>query len=93
MENDQGTSTPKRLAQITLVEKSVHHLSPGEATFEQAAQTWYVGCPGENCGVSNLRGHQVTYNEAEKMLTVSPSILCYGCGAHYFIEHNQIRWC
>lgn len=81
-----------RLTQVTIVEKSVHKLLPGEATYEQATQGWYVGCPSENCGVANLRGHHVTYDELSGMLTVSPSILCYGCNAHYFIEQNKIRW-
>lgn len=81
----------ERLSQIMIVEKSVHKLSPGEATFEQASQTWYIGCPGGHRGAGSLAGHDVTYDEVAQLLTVSPSILC-GCGAHYFIERNQIRW-
>lgn len=81
-----------QITQITIVEKSVHELLPGEATHEIATGNWYLGCPGEQCGVSNLGGHTVTYNEQAKVLTVSPSILCYGCGSHYFVEQNKIRW-
>jgi hypothetical protein len=81
----------ERLTQVTIVEKSVHELLPAEATYEQASQTWYMGCPAEDCGVANLSGHHVSYDEEAKSLTVSPSILC-GCGAHYFVEQNQIRW-
>lgn len=82
----------ERLAQITLVEKEVHKLLPGEATYAAKHQTWFIGCPGENEGIGSLAGHDVTYDEQAKSLTVSPSILC-GCGAHYFVERNQIRWC
>ena len=82
----------ERLTQITLVEKEVHKLLPGEATYASKHQTWFIGCPSDDCGVGNLAGHDVAYDEQAKLLTVSPSILC-GCGAHYFVERNQIRWC
>lgn len=81
----------ERLTHITLVEKGVHQLLPGEVTFEQASQAWYIGCPGGHEGAGNLAGHQITFDEQAKELTVSPSILCHWCGAHYFVEHNQIR--
>jgi hypothetical protein len=82
----------ERLTQITVVDKPTHKLLPGEAYYNTERQTWFVGCPSENCGIGNLANHQATYDEASKQLTISPSILC-GCGAHYFIENNQIRWC
>lgn len=79
------------VSQIMLVEKAVHHLLPGEATYSEPHHAWLVGCPG--CGgIANLAGHTVTYDEDAKTLTAAPSILC-GCGAHYVVEHNQIRWC
>ena len=81
----------ERLTQITIVEKAIHKLLPGEATCSIERQAWFVGCPSENCGIGNLANHQASYDEATKILTVSPSILC-GCGAHYFIVNNQIRW-
>lgn len=82
----------ERLTQITVVSKGVHQLLPGEASYIKEHHTWYLGCPAPHCGVANLANHDVTYDEQSHLLTVSPSILC-GCGAHYFIEHNQIRWC
>lgn len=82
----------ERLTEITLVEKPVHKLLPGEVTHDTDTQNWYIGCPSEGCGIGNLGAHEVSYDEAEKLLTVSPSILCHGCGAHYFVEHNAIRW-
>lgn len=81
-----------RLTQIMLVEKEVHKLLPGEATYSEMHHAWLVGCPLTKHDINNLANHDVTYDDQTKMLTVSPSILC-GCGAHYFIEHNQIRWC
>jgi hypothetical protein len=83
----------ERLTQVTVVTKSVHTLRAGEMTHETRAdqsQCWYIGCPQCSPGVGNLGFHTVT--EDEQGITVSPSILC-GCGAHYFIERNQIRWC
>lgn len=82
----------EQLTQFTIVEKEVHKLLPGEATYAVAHQTWFMGCPSDDCGVGSLAGHDVTYDEQAKVLTASPSILC-GCGAHYFIEQNHIRWC
>ncbi len=81
----------ERLTQITIVDKELHELRPGEVTHDKDHQTWFIGCPANNCGVGSLAGHTVTYDEEAKLLTVSPSILC-GCGAHYFVECNQIRW-
>jgi hypothetical protein len=75
-----------------LVEKSVYQLLPGEVTYDKVAHAWYIGCPSGNCGIGNLGGHDITHDEVAGDFTVSPSILC-GCGAHYFVEHNQIRWC
>lgn len=82
---------PERLTHITLVEKGVHELQPGEMTLYPVNHCWYIGCPGPNCGgKGNLGNHTVAQNGSD--ITVSPSILC-GCGAHYFVERNQIRWC
>ncbi len=81
----------ERLTQITLVEKEVHKLLSGEATYSEMHHAWLLGCPSSDCGVGNLAGHDVTYDEVAKQLTVSPSILC-GCGAHYFVKQNQIQW-
>jgi hypothetical protein len=80
-----------RITQVTIVNKEVHRLEPGEATYDTGA--WFIGCPsnsGLHGDIGNLAGHEVTYDGVT--LTVSPSILC-GCGAHYFVERNQIRWC
>jgi hypothetical protein len=80
----------ERLMQITVVDKQeIHKLLPGEMTLYALNHCWYIGCPSENCGAGNLGGHTVIQDE--NGITVSPSILC-GCGAHYFVEHNQIRW-
>ncbi len=81
----------EQLTQIALVEKEVHKLLPGEVTYASRHQTWFIGCPSDDCGVGSLAGHEVTYDEQAKLLTVSPSILC-GCGAHYFVVGNRIRW-
>lgn len=87
------TQQEERRRRITLVEKSVHQLLSGEATYERASGAWYVGCPsGRHEGAGNLGGHTVTYDEQAGTLTVSPSVLC-GCGAHSFIVENEIRWC
>lgn len=82
----------ERIERVTVVEKLVHKLAPGEATFEEATKTWYVGCPGERCGIANLGNHTVSYDAVAREITVVPSILCYSCGSHYFIERNAIRW-
>jgi hypothetical protein len=79
----------ERLTQITFVEKEPHKLLPGEVTYASKHQTWFIGCPGCE-GLGSLAGHEVTY-KATGELTASPSILC-DCGAHYFVERNQIRW-
>lgn len=86
----------EKLTHITLVEKPSHKLLPGEATrnnvtYNSDRKDWLVGCPSGNGCIANLMGHSSTYDQANGLLTISPSILC-GCGAHYFIEHNQIRW-
>lgn len=82
-----------RLTKITIVDKAVHLLLPGEATFYELNHTWYVGCPGEAChGIANLANHLVMHDKTTTYMSVTPSILC-GCGAHYFIEQNKIRWC
>lgn len=80
----------KKPTHITIVEKGVHELQPGEMTLYPVNHCWYIGCPNFDCGGAGfLREHTVTQNGSD--LTVSPSILC-GCGAHYFVEHNQIRY-
>jgi len=81
----------ERLTQITLVDKELHELLPGEVTHSERHRTWFIGCPSNNCGVGSLAGHTVDYDDVEKSITVSPSILC-SCGAHYFVERNKIRW-
>lgn len=79
----------QRLTQITLDEsKDLLHLAPGEMTCDAARRVWFIGCP--QChGAGSLQNH--TVNAANGVITVSPSILC-GCGAHYFVESNAIRW-
>jgi hypothetical protein len=79
----------QRLTHITITNKEIHKLLPGEAAYNNRCDGWFIGCPGCT-GKGNLTGHAVIY--IDKLLTVSPSVLC-SCGAHYFIEHNQIRWC
>lgn len=80
----------ERLTQFTIVEKEPHMLLASEATYSTLHKAWVMGCPVCS-GLGTLAGHDVTYDEGRGLLTASPSILC-GCGAHYFIEHNQIRW-
>lgn len=82
----------ERLLQITLVEKEAHKLLPGEALYSELHHAWLIGCPMTEGDINNLAAHDVTHDERAGTLTVSPSILC-GCGAHYFIEQNEIRWC
>lgn len=85
LECDTTTKIP---TQITLVEKDIIELLPGEMTSDASKKYWYVGCP--KCKEPGaLSGHTVT--EVDGLVTVSPSLLC-SCSAHYFIEHNQIRW-
>ena len=79
----------RRLTQVTIVDKAIHELQPAEMTYSVERQAWFIGCPSEDCGVGNLAAHEVT--EQDDVITVSPSILC-GCGAHYFVEQNKIRW-
>jgi hypothetical protein len=77
------------------MDKEIHKLLPGEVSFDKRSQAWFIGCPsnsGIDGDIGNLAAHDVTYDDAAKVITVSPSILC-SCGAHYFVEHNQIRWC
>lgn len=90
--------TEQRLTQITMVSKEPHKLCPGEAMYSELHHAWLVGCPNPNCspdpilhGIANLVNHDVT--ESNGIITVSPSILCGRCGAHYFVEQNKIRWC
>ena len=82
----------ERLTQVTLVDKDILELLPGEMTCDARRQYWFIGCPSckEPGGLpSGSTGHTVT--ESDGLVTVSPSILCK-CGAHYFVERNQIRW-
>ena len=79
----------EQLTHVTIVEKQVHKLLPGEVALYTPDQHWYIGCP--KChGLGALAGHTVTKDDTG--ITVSPSILC-GCGAHYFVENSKIRWC
>ena len=79
----------ERMTHITVVEKEPHELLPGEIALYALDQHWYIGCP-ECHGLGALAGHTVTKDNDN--ITVSPSILC-GCGAHYFVEQNNIKWC
>lgn len=80
----------EQLTHITFVKKEIHELQHGEiAQRDGYSDWWFLGCPSCD-GVDNLGDHHVTQNE--QGITVSPSILC-GCGAHYFVEQNKIRWC
>jgi len=78
-----------KMTQIAIVEKEPHELLPGEMTLYTPDHHWYIGCP-ECHGLGALADHTVT--DSNGIVTVTPSILC-GCGAHYFIERSQIRWC
>ncbi len=88
----------ERLIQITIVDKDILDLAPGEMTCDARRKYWFIGCPlcKEPGGLpSGSTGHVVIHHrvtEENDTITVSPSILCK-CGAHYFIENNQIRWC
>lgn len=84
----------ERLTHITIVDKPVHKLLASEATYSVQHKGWLVGCPsndGRAGHINNLSGHDVRFDETTGTLTASPSILC-GCGAHYFIEENRVRW-
>jgi hypothetical protein len=84
----------ERLTQITLVEKDILDLLPGEMTCDTKRQYWFIGCPlcTEPGGLAHGSVHPVhTVTEQDGFVTISPSIRCK-CGAHYFIEHNQIKW-
>jgi hypothetical protein len=79
----------ERLTQVTIVDKDLLELLPGEMTCDAGRKYWFIGCP--TCkGPGALAKHTVT--EHDGLITVSPSILC-GCGAHYFIRQNKIEWC
>jgi len=79
----------ERLTEVTLVEKAILDLLPGEMTRNESRTHWLIGCP-DCSGVGNLSGHTVILMNG--LLSVSPSILC-GCGAHYFVEKSEIKWC
>lgn len=79
----------ERLTQITIVDKAIHELCPGEIVWQATRRCWFIGCPGCT-GAGNLAGHTTTVTGG--FITVSPSILC-GCGAHYFVRQNKIEWC
>ena len=90
--------TEQRLTQIAMVSKEPHRLCPGEAMYSELHHAWLLGCPNPNCspdlilhGIANLGGHAVT--ESNGAITVSPSILCGRCGAHYFVRQSKIEWC
>lgn len=58
------------------------------------------GCGGEShISIKNIGettwtdGWTVTLENDNTVFTSSPSILDRGCGAHFFIEKNKIRWC
>lgn len=91
-----------RLTQVTIIRGEWGNLQPGQMSPTSKPDLWVVCCP--MCGnLGELSNHQVTENE-DQTVTVSPSLVCNGsiykaphtydrCTAHYFIEHNQIRWC
>lgn len=83
-------SSEQRLDHVTIAEdKDLISLAPGEMTSAPSRYSWFICCPQcKGCG--NLGGHTIQKHE-DGTLTVSPSILC-GCGAHYFVERNRIRW-
>jgi len=81
--------TTDKLTEFVIVDKQPHELLPGEMALYIQDNHWYIGCP-QCYGLGTLAGHAVT--KSGDTITVSPSVLC-GCGAHYFIENNKIRWC
>ena len=97
----------ERLTQMTVLRKEANKwgdLQAGEMSpVKESAQPglWIVCCP--LCGsLGELRNHTVIEN-GDGTVTVSPSLICNGsvfhppahyerCKAHYFVDHNQIRW-
>lgn len=89
----------ERLTQVTIIRdaRSFAEYKPGEIgkPFRPKSSHWFISCPG--CGgMENLAEWAVTEHDDETV-SISPSVLCYkgdlSTCAHYFIEHNQIRWC
>lgn len=81
----------QRLQRITIVDKDLLDLAPGEVTCDATRRYWFIGCP--QCKQPGaLSGHQVAESIEGKEITVHPSILC-SCGAHYWVVANEIRWC
>ena len=97
----------ERLMQVTIVRKDAFKygdLQPGQMSPVKDStkpDLWILACPLCS-GLGELRNHSVVENE-DGTVTVSPSLVCNcaiydesgyrDCTAHYFIEHNQIRWC
>ena len=80
----------ERLTHVTIVDKDILDLLPGEMTSDANKKYWFLGCPlCKEPGA--LAGHGIVVQPDTDDITVSPSILCK-CGAHYYVEHNQIRW-
>lgn len=90
--------------QITIAHKDDLELQPSQiirVKGETKPDLWMVCCP--LCGgLGELRTHRITENE-DGTITISPSLVCNGsiykaphtyeqCTAHYFVEHNQIKW-
>lgn len=86
-----------RCNEITVVDKDILGLQPGEITCDAQRKYWFIGCP--ECGVPGGLKHAVDPPGSSRHevlvsdlgITVQPSILC-SCGAHYFIEDSKIRW-
>lgn len=53
---------------------------------------WWVCCPG--CGLVSVASRHTITEHADGTVSFSPSLLCPkpGCGTHYFIERNRIRY-
>lgn len=81
--------TEQRLTQITVVDKDLVDLLPGEMTCDASRKYWYIGCP--QCKEpGSLSDHHITENE--QGVTVSPSLVC-SCSAHFFVRQSKIEWC
>jgi hypothetical protein len=59
---------------------------PGEIVWDEEDQSWWLRCP--NChDTGSLDEHQVVWNNDKP--TVDGSIICEGCGDHYFIKDGE----
>jgi hypothetical protein len=37
--------------------------------------------------------HRWEFKNEDGLISLSPSILNYGCNAHYYLVRNEIKWC